>query len=153
MLLRLALLAVLLLAAMREASAMLGSNAARGDNCTPFNSFKIGYSLTRGTIVDQKVVLVEGWLTAGWILGTSSGTQYYLPNPRFFDHSVDEYSIAAGPPAFVVLQSSHPDALKRAYHLVRAQRAGYARHHNSDAPSDLPPRTLIAPCYAKTLSI
>jgi hypothetical protein len=148
-----ALLAVLFLAATREASAILGHDAARGDNCTPFNSFKIGYSLTRGTIVDQRVILVDGWLTAGWILGTTSGAQYYLPNPRFFDHSIDEYSIAAGPPAFVVLRSSEFNALRSAYHLVRVQRSGYARRHNSDAPPDLPFTTLVARCYTRPLSI
>jgi hypothetical protein len=153
MLFRCILLAVLISTTTREASAMLGSNAARGDNCTPFNSFKIGYGVPRGTIVDQSVVLVDGWLTAGWILGTSSGTRYYLPNPRFFDHSIDEYGIAAGPPAFVVLEPSRPDALKNAYRLVRAQRKEYARHHDSDAPYDLPPRTFIARCYSKALRI
>ncbi|MDP9024793.1 MAG: hypothetical protein M3N13_05440 [Candidatus Eremiobacteraeota bacterium] len=132
--------------------AALGADAARGDNCTPFNSFKIGYAVPGGTIVQQSVVLAEGWQVAGWILDTASGKRYYVPEPRFFDHSVDDF-VTAGPPAFVALQSSGSDPLQIAYRQVRELRRGYSRFVDRDSPRDLPTRTLVAPCFAQPLRV
>jgi hypothetical protein len=151
---RLALLMLLVFGNASTASAALGADAARGDNCTPFNSFKIGYGVPiGGTIVKHSVILVDGWLVAGWILHTASGNRYYLPNPRYFDHSVDEYHVAAGPPAFAPIQESGPDALNRAYRDIRQLRREYSNRVDRDSLPDLPAATLIAPCFAQPLRV
>lgn len=62
--------------------------AAQGDNCTPFDGFKIGYSLElepryrAGRIVNQSTVLVlgrDGSKVAGWILLTFAGDRWFTP--------------------------------------------------------------------------
>lgn len=149
---RLALL-ILVFGNASTASAALGAQAARGDNCTPFNSFKVGYAVPGGTIVQQSIILVDGWLVAGWILRTVSGKRYYLPNPRYFDHSVDEYNVAAGPPAFALIQAPGPDALNRAYREIRKVRRAYSQHVDRDSLPDLPAATLVEPCFAEPLRL
>lgn len=150
---RLALLILLVFGDASTASAALGGQAARGDNCTPFNSFKVGYAVPGGTIVQQSVILVDGWLVAGWILETASQKRYYLPNPRYFDHSVDEYQVAAGPPAFAPIRAPGPDALNMAYRDIRELRRGYSQHIDRDSLPDLPAATLVAPCFAQPLRL
>jgi hypothetical protein len=132
------------------ASAELGGAAARGDNCTPYNSFKIGYGVPGGTIVSQRIVVVNGWKVAGWILDTASARHYYVPNPRFFDHTVNEGE-AAAPPAFVALTSTGSSALNNAYRTARKTQSEYAGGRGSDAPLQLPAATLVARCYVHPL--
>jgi hypothetical protein len=151
--LRLCFFFLAVLANTATAAAALGTGAVRGDNCTPFNSFKVGYAVPGGTIVQQSVVLVGGWAVAGWILNTASGKSYYLPNPRFFDHSVDESAAAMGPPAFIALRSADFAALKAGYRESRSLLRDYSRRVDQDSPSDLPDATLLAPCFAEPLRV
>jgi hypothetical protein len=143
---------LLMLGLASDASAALGGDAARGDNCTPFNSYKIGYGVPGGTIVSQSVVLANGWLVAGWILSTSSGRNYFLPNPSFFDRSVNDGNHSTGPSALERLTSGDSAALNAAYRTSRARFKEESRHVDRDSPVRLPAATLVAPCFAHTLT-
>ena len=132
------------------ASASLGGGAVRGDNCTPFNSFRIGYALPLGTIVSQSVVVVNGLAVAGWILVTPKRS-YYVPNPRFFDRALPD-RWPAGPPALQALESGGPGALNDAYRRARELRMVYSQRVDRDSPLQLPASTLVAPCFASPLA-
>ncbi|MEA2786032.1 MAG: hypothetical protein QOF71_2136 [Candidatus Eremiobacteraeota bacterium] len=146
-----AFMIVLCLAELPSAAlASLGGGAARGDNCTPFNSFRIGYALPVGTIVSQSVVVVNGLAVAGWVLVTPE-RRYYVPNPRFFDRALPEYW-PAGPPALQALASDGPGALNDAYRRARVLRKAYSQRLDRDLPPQLPASTLVAPCFTSPLA-
>jgi len=150
---RMSLVALLIAANTSVASAALGGDAARGDNCTPFNSYKIGYSLPSGTIIDQRVVLVGGWQLAGWLLTTAPNTLYYLPSPRYFDHAIDEFRLSSMAPAFVPVRSEAPADLDRAYSEARTLLKDYSRNIDSYAPTRLPSDTIVGKCFAEALQV
>jgi hypothetical protein len=132
------------------ASAALGGAASRGDNCTPYNSFKIGYAVPGGTIVSQSIVVVDGWSVAGWMLVTASGQRYYVPNPGFFNRAVADAKPVV-PPAFVVLTSTGPGALDNAYRTARKAQKEYSRGRAFDSPAHLPAATLVSQCFTHPL--
>ena len=150
---RLSLIFILLAANTAVASASLGGVAARGDNCTPFNSYKIGYAVPGGTITMQSIVLAEGWRVAGWILHTASGRLYYVPNPQYFDRAVNDNFYLAGPPVLTIMRALSPAALDKAYRIDRSSRREYTPHIDRDSPTVLPAKTLVAPCYLRALEI
>lgn len=149
---RVLLSAAFLLGTTGLAPATDGSGAARGDNCTPFNSYKIGYALPEGTIVAQNVVIANGWL-AGWVLEVSTGKRYYVPNPRFFDHDLRESAVVLGVPHSVALEASNPAALEKAYRQMRQATKEYSQHVDRDSPPQLPATTVVAPCFAHPLHV
>ena len=124
----------------------------RGDNCTPFNSFKVGYAVPGGTIISQRVVLAEGWEVVGWLLDVRSGSHYFVPNLHFFDHKIDESSLPSGPPVYIKLRSSNREALDDAYIEARIANRDATPSLGADAPTRLPAKTLVAPCFSKRLS-
>lgn len=143
---------VVLIGTTAIASAPVGPGAARGDNCTPFNSYKIGYALPGGTIVSQSVVIANGWL-AGWILETAAAKRFYVPNPQFFDHDLRESEVLLGPPPPAALEALNSFALDKAYRQIRQARREYSQHVDRDSPPQLPTTTVVAPCFAQPLSV
>jgi hypothetical protein len=152
MTLRALLSAAFVIGTMTLASATIGSGAVRGDNCTPFNSYKIGYALPKGTIISQSVVIANGWL-AGWILETSAAKRYYIPNPQFFDHDLRESEVVLGVPPSVALGTLNSALLDRAYRQMRQAEKRSSQHVDRDSPPQLPATTVVAPCFARPLRV
>ena len=117
--------------------------AVAGDNCTPFNSYKVGYSTPSGRIVQQTVLLADGWNLVGWIIDEDSGTRLFAPYEPFFDGVMRDVR-GAGPPT--LYPTGRGAELGRGY-------AAHVRWRNANglttvAPSALPSTTLVAPCFA-----
>jgi len=135
--------------AVGPAQAALSGTAERGDNCTPFNTYRIGYSTATGTIIDQSVVLAHGWNLIGWIIQDRSGARFFVPYVPYYENGSGRDVSGAVPSLFAVRKglSGLADAYER--YLQRRSQDDLG----SDAPMKLPQPSLVAPCFARALSV
>jgi hypothetical protein len=130
--------ALLLLAMSQGAGAELGGQATNGDNCTPVNGFAIGFPVPGGgQIVDQRVLLADGWKTFGWALHDSKGTWWFAPLPTY-----GTTQPVNGQPPTTRLGRLDRAALVGAYEAFLAHFGPASVTER--APLD---RILIAPCF------
>lgn len=144
-----ALLICLFVASTAPANANIGSVAKRGDNCTVFNGYAVGFPMvgTMGdTIVDQAVILANGWRTVGWILTLRDGQMRlvaYKPN----DNDDQEKPGVRGP---VVLRSLSKDDIRKTYASHRDAMIKYGIEPRSDFIDELN-RFTVSRCFSSAL--
>lgn len=137
-----------LLAAPAPAGAVLSGRAEPGDNCTPFNTYKIGYrTASQARIVQQGLVLERGWLLVGWTVRDGSDMSYFIPYAPYFDRSVKDVSGTA--PSMYLLGKGRSDPSRGYEVYVQTRQAG---NHPLSAPSVLERPYLVADCFSEPLS-
>lgn len=130
--------------------AALSGVAERGDNCTPFNGFRIGYATARGaTIIDQRIVLAYGWDLVGWLILDASHETFFVPYAPYFELNAARDQSAAVPALFPAGKGGADLAGAYATYLRWRQQNGL----QSIAPTALPDKLLIGPCFAHPLSV
>jgi hypothetical protein len=131
------------------AGADIGSVAKRGDNCTVFNGYAVGFPMsgTRGdTIVDQAVILANGWRAVGWIL-TLRGERLRLVAYKPGDND-DQHN--PGVRGAVDLRSLSKDDIRKTY---MAHRDAMVKHSLQPASDFLETfnRFTVSPCFSAPL--
>ncbi len=135
------------------AEARLGGAAERGDNCTPFNAYAIGYPIPAATgpvvpIINESVVLDGGWRVVGWIL-TGRGGAMRLVAYRPTREVIDGDTSGLGVPPSYVLRSATPSDIRSAYEALRTAAAADGR--SASGFIDSLRRFLVSPCFATGL--
>lgn len=130
---------VFALALLEAAAAEVGGTARPGDNCSPVNGIAVGYAIPiGGQIVDQDVLLANGWQTIGWALHDSRGAWWLSP---FYAFGTSEPPGSGG--GVVSLAGPDHDSVVKAYDAYNKLYPGFIRTRaNLD-------RLLIAPCFTK----
>jgi hypothetical protein len=127
-------------------SAALGGTAERNDNCTPFNVYQIGIPLADGsTLVDQSVVLADGWDLMGWLIISSNGKRSLVPYAGYVA-AVDGSKYPTGYISLTKYDAA-VDYQAVVSYIVHSSLASLPRR-----PDLTPPRrVLVASCFAAPL--
>lgn len=143
-------LLALLVVCSGTARADIGSIARRGDNCTPINGFAIGYPvpgrhIPGGSIVNEAVILANGWDPVGWILTTRDG---HLALTAYHPSGTEQATI--GVPPIIALPSASTGTVRSTYNSFRDEiiRAGTDRRflYSQELKS-----FTVSPCFTAPL--
>jgi hypothetical protein len=148
--LRLFFITACLLAASSAAQAQIGSTARRGDNCTPFKAYAVGFPVGASNgaspITNEAVILADGWKAVGWILTARDGTLRlvaYRPTPQDDEES-------PGQRGYVALRSESVSDIRKTYAAYRAATI----HAGIGKPSDFVAalnQFTVSPCFSAGL--
>jgi hypothetical protein len=131
------------------AFAALSAQAKPGDNCTPYNGYAIGYSIGNPPrdfrIVDQRVVLANGWEPYAWILTTRSGSHWLVPYPPYFTGKSEVIHFPV--PPLLRLSSVDPESVARAMRRYLNDFSGWRERQLA-----LPSKTLTANCFGRAFA-
>jgi len=145
----LALTAALFVAASAVAQAALSGTAERGDNCTQFNAFRIGYGTASGTIVDQSVVLEQGWNLVGWIVRDSSNAAFFVAYAPYFEHGSAK-DVSGAVPTLYAMRNGETGLVDAYDAYIRWRKRNAMK---LEAPASLSHRMLVAPCFTHPLAV
>lgn len=143
------MLTYLIASSSATASADIGSVAKRGDNCTVFNGYAVGFPMvgTKGdAIVDQAVILANGWRAVGWILTLRDG-RLRLVAYKPSDNDNQQNPAVRGP---VVLRSLSKDDIRMTYGFHRDAMIKRGIEPASDFIDTLE-RFTVSPCFKSAL--
>ncbi|MBV8370356.1 MAG: hypothetical protein JO036_15725 [Candidatus Eremiobacteraeota bacterium] len=132
------------------AGAGIGSVAKRGDNCTPIDSFAIGFpvpgqGLPGSSIVNEAVILANGWDPVAWILTSRDGR---LVLAALHASKIEKEEV--GTPPVIGLPSMSASAIRSTYNSFRT---GLMRHgiDKRFVYSDELKSFTVSPCFAVPL--
>ncbi len=138
----------LFIAALSPANASLSGPATPGDNCTPFNPYKIGYRTAHGArIAQQSVILEDGWQLVGWVVQDQSGAAFFVPYESYFAH-VPEPNASGFVPILFAIGHQRVDFSRGFDAYVQwLKDGGFA----TDPNLRLPTNVLVVDCFTKAL--
>jgi len=131
------------------ARADIGFIAKRGDNCTPINGFAIGFpvgeNIPRGSIVNEAVILADGWDPVGWILTSRNG---HFTLAMLHASKIEKGEV--GIPPVVALPSMSMSTIRSTYNSFRNGLARRGVDARLLYPEELKSFT-VSPCFTAPL--